>query len=122
MFGTRLRSLRKEKRLTMKELGKKNNLAESTISGYEIGTRKPDIETLQRLADFFDVSIDYLLGRVDNPRSILTEVEREFYDNIDLDDDFLLKKFKLVIDGKPVNEQEAKDFIAFVRARRAMQK
>lgn len=67
MFGKRLRELRKSKNLTMKELGGKMSLAESTISGYEIGNRKPDMEILQKLADFFEVSVDYLLGRTDKP-------------------------------------------------------
>lgn len=66
MFGTRLRELRKEKNLTMKELGKKFSLAESTISGYENGNRKPDSEIINSFADFFEVSTDYLYGRTDN--------------------------------------------------------
>ena len=63
MFNERLRSLRKSKRLTMKDLAKLIDLSEPTISGYESGTRKPDIDTLNRLADIFNVSVDYLLGR-----------------------------------------------------------
>lgn len=122
MFHLRLSKLRKDSGLTQNELSKKIGISRATYAQYEIGRREPDIDTIQRLADFFSVSIDYIIGRVDNPGSILTDVERELYDNIDLDDDFLLKKFKLVIDGKPVTEQEAKDFIAFVRARRSMQK
>lgn len=65
MFGTRLRELRKEKNLTMKELGKKFSLAESTISGYENGNRKPDSEIINSFADYFEVSTDYLYGRTD---------------------------------------------------------
>lgn len=65
MFGARLRELRKKKGLTMKELGKKFSLAESTISGYENGNRKPDLEMIDAFADFFEVSSDYLLGRTD---------------------------------------------------------
>ncbi|MCL6661736.1 MULTISPECIES: helix-turn-helix domain-containing protein [Paenibacillus] len=61
--GKRLRNLRKEKGLTMKDLGKKFSLAESTISGYENETRKPDLETVDKFADFFEVSADYLMGR-----------------------------------------------------------
>lgn len=84
IFGKRLRSLRQSKKLTMKELGKKFNLAESTISGYETGSRKPDMETTMKLADFFEVSIDYLYGRDDKDDSLfffdlegLTEQELE---------------------------------------------
>ncbi|MEI2466629.1 helix-turn-helix domain-containing protein [Niallia taxi] len=65
MFGKRLRTLRKESKLTMKEFGEKFSLAESTISGYENGNRKPDMDILSRFADFFNVSTDYLLGRTD---------------------------------------------------------
>lgn len=65
MFGERIRSLRKSRKLTMKQLGDVFNLAESTISGYENETRKPDIEILNKLADYFDVNVDYILGRTD---------------------------------------------------------
>lgn len=47
----------------MKELGAKLTLAESTISGYETGNRDPDLEIVNKLADIFEVSTDYLLGR-----------------------------------------------------------
>jgi transcriptional regulator with XRE-family HTH domain len=62
-LSKRLKQLRKEKRLTIKSLGSILNLAESTISGYETGARKPDLETVEKFADFFDVSVDYLSGR-----------------------------------------------------------
>jgi len=65
MFGKRLRALRKKYKLTMKEFGEKFSLAESTISGYENGNRKPDMDILSKFADFFNVSTDYLLGRTD---------------------------------------------------------
>lgn len=60
-----LRKLRKEKNISMKKLGEDINVAESTISLYETGKREPDYETLKKIAEYFDVSIDYLLGRVD---------------------------------------------------------
>jgi repressor LexA len=75
MFGTRLRKLRKQNNLTMKELGKKLNLAESTISGYENGNRKPDMNIVQQFADFFGISVDNLLGRemVKESRSLFND-------------------------------------------------
>lgn len=81
MFGTILRNLRKKNGLTMKELGARFNLAESTISGYENGTRKPDSETMEKIADFFEVSVDYLLGRSD--KTINSGVGRAFYGGAD---------------------------------------
>ena len=58
----RIRELRKQHKMTMKQLGQVVGLAESTISQYETGKRQPDNETLLRLGEFFDVSVDYLLG------------------------------------------------------------
>ena len=52
----------------MKELGEIIGVAESTISQYETGKREPDFETLLKLGEFFNVSVDYLL-RGDNPQN-----------------------------------------------------
>ncbi|MGE7094374.1 helix-turn-helix domain-containing protein [Lysinibacillus sp. NPDC048646] len=73
--GERLKQLRKEKNLTQAELGNKINVTKVSISGYESGNRSPDTDTLQRLADFFEVSTDYLLGRTDTPA--LTPQEKD---------------------------------------------
>lgn len=62
----RIRELRKERNLTMKRLGEAIGVAESTISLYENGKRQPDNDTLQKLADYFNVSVDYILGRTDD--------------------------------------------------------
>lgn len=78
MFGARLRTLRKERKITMKELGKKLSLAESTISGYENGTRKPDLDTLDKIADFFDVSVDFLLDRTNIRNPLDLDDEEQF--------------------------------------------
>lgn len=66
MLGDRLKKLRNERKITQEKLGKKVNVTKVSISGYENGNRNPDTETLQKLADFFEVSTDYLLGRTDN--------------------------------------------------------
>ena len=58
----RIRELRKEKGLTMKELGRKIGLAESTVSLYERGLHEPDHDTLRSLSAIFSVTVDYLLG------------------------------------------------------------
>jgi len=62
VLGERLKQLRQEKGLTQAQLGSYFNLAESSISLYEAGKRSPDYATLKRLAAFFAVSADYLLG------------------------------------------------------------
>lgn len=66
LFGNRLRQLRKEDNLTQKELAAKLGLAFSTISMYERGIREPDFETAEAIADYFNVSMDFLLGKSTN--------------------------------------------------------
>lgn len=78
----RLRELRKAKGLSMKELGKMFGLAESTISLYESGKRQPDTEIIKRFANFFGVSVDYLLGVSQEEEPEYTEDEKELFDLI----------------------------------------
>ena len=62
-----LRVLRKEKKLTQLSLQMKTGIEQALLSKFENGERVPPTETLMRLADFYDVSIDYILCRTDNP-------------------------------------------------------
>ncbi|EUJ59493.1 helix-turn-helix domain-containing protein [Listeria fleischmannii] len=66
MFGEILKRLRKEKHMTQSELGKAISVSKVSISKYENGAQFPDTDTLQKIADVFSVSTDYLLGRTDN--------------------------------------------------------
>ena len=72
-FAKRLKQLRESRKLTQEELGiqvgktmESGVIARTTISGYELGSRSPDLETLDAFADFFNVDVDYLLGRKDS--------------------------------------------------------
>ena len=65
MFAERLRKTRLEHELTLKALGAKVSLAESTISLYESGKREPDIQTLEKLAECFGTTVSYLIGEID---------------------------------------------------------
>jgi len=65
-FGTRLTTLRKQKKLLQADVASKIGIARATYGAYEQGTRQPDFETLEKIADFFEVSVDYLLGRTEN--------------------------------------------------------
>lgn len=58
-----LKELRQAHGLTQSELGKKLNIAPSTVGMWEKGYRSPDYEMLKNIADYFDVTTDYLLGR-----------------------------------------------------------
>ena len=67
MFCNRLRFLREHQELSQGEAAKRLNLTHSTYCKYETGVHQPDFETLKKIANFFDVSIDYLL---ENDRSL----------------------------------------------------
>lgn len=75
---------------------------------------------LTRLADIFDVSIDYLIGRTKQSDMVMDEDVRDFVDALELSDKEVLERFDSMIDGKPLTEEEARRFIAFVRMERSM--
>ena len=62
-FQNILKTLRTSHNLTQDALAKKLKISRSTIGMYESGAREPDFETFELIADFFNVDIDYLLGR-----------------------------------------------------------
>jgi transcriptional regulator with XRE-family HTH domain len=66
-FGQHLKSLRLSKKCTQKQLAFDIGISESIIQRYESNTRKPTYDTLILLSDYFDISIDYLVGRTDIP-------------------------------------------------------
>lgn len=63
----RLKELRKARHITQQRLAIELNMNQNSISRYENGEREADYETLILIADYFNVSIDYLLERTDNP-------------------------------------------------------
>lgn len=81
-----LRNLRTSNSLTQDELSKSLKISRSTIGMYEKGAREPDFETLESIADFFNVDIDYLLGRTDKttfiPQSASTSLYTEAEGNL----------------------------------------
>lgn len=69
----RLKALRKERGVSQVKLAMDLNLSQNTISRYETEVREADYKTLIMLADYFNVSIDYLLERTDNPTFLPTD-------------------------------------------------
>jgi len=82
-----LRGLREEYKISQQKLAEQFDLAQSQIQSYETGAYEPDIATLKRLADYFETSVDYLVGSTGIRRKIepvseysLNEAEIEFVD------------------------------------------
>lgn len=63
----RIRELRRARRVTQLKIAMDLDMSQNTISRYESGEREPGIAELIRIADYFHVSIDYLVGRTDDP-------------------------------------------------------
>ncbi|MGM7683754.1 helix-turn-helix domain-containing protein [Cytobacillus sp. Hm23] len=70
VLGERIKSLRLSQGYSQKEVAHAIGVSNVQLSRYESGDRKPDAETIKHLADFFEVSTDYLLGRADTPASL----------------------------------------------------
>lgn len=64
-LGQKIKELRKEKKLSQNDLGKIISVCQNAVSRWECGKAMPDIYLLSDMADYFEVSIDYLLGRED---------------------------------------------------------
>ena len=70
MIGERLADLRKDKKLSQKELAEKLKISTYTVSSYEREKSTPDDEMKIKIANFFNVSLDYLLGLISEERPI----------------------------------------------------
>ena len=82
MFPDRLKEQRKKRRITQKELSIKLNVAQGTVAMWETGKREPDFATTQKLADFFGVSTDYLIGKENEETPQLDAEALEIYNTI----------------------------------------
>lgn len=65
----RLKELRAKRHISQVKLAMDLNMNQNSISRYETGEREADYDTLIAIADYFNVSVDYLLGRTDNPNT-----------------------------------------------------
>lgn len=75
-MNNKIKELRKEKKLTQEELAEKINVTKLTISRWERGERVPKSDKAQQLADFFNVSVAYMLGYTEN--SVIYDDEQIF--------------------------------------------
>lgn len=95
----RLKELRENAGLTQKDFAKIFGAAQNTVSQWETGSRRIDDKTLCELAEYFDVSVDYLLGRSNekkSPAGNISEAKLEMIDLIDrLSDDQVRKLLQI---------------------------
>lgn len=91
-FDKILKLLRNEKNMSQQELAEALGISKSSINMYERGERQPNFEVLETIADFFNVDIDYLLGRTNkttkiiNPNTIAAHFDGDEYTPEELDE------------------------------------
>ncbi len=104
MFAQRLRELRKNKDITQIEFARQFNIATGTIGMWETGKRQPDYDTLLNIAKYFDVSVDYLLGKEDGPT---------------LDEQLDGVEFALFGEIHDLTEEEKRDILSYVQFKKS---
>ena len=84
VFGERMRILRQNLGISQQQVDDKLNISRNLLSNYERGIRQPDYQMLVRLADFYEVSLDYLLGRSDTykTQNVCTDRETEIINRV----------------------------------------
>ncbi|WP_432401042.1 helix-turn-helix domain-containing protein [Wukongibacter sp. M2B1] len=80
-LGQRLKQLRKEKELTIREVAKLFSIGKSTLSDWENERRNPNYDMIKKLAEFYGVTVDYLLGITDE-KNIYTSKSAEIPDEL----------------------------------------
>ena len=102
MFIERLKKLRKKEKLTQKDIATFLNISQPAYQQFESGKKKMNLETMEKLADYFNVSIDYLLGKTDIPDL-----------NLEIDIDNAIDN-SVAYDGTPITDNDReiiKDFL-----------
>ena len=95
VLGNKLKELRKEKKITQDELAKLMNVHKGSISNWENGYRFPEEKILLKLAELYDCSIDYLLGRTDIRNPIVVKKSQVSYDVTKRD----IKQYENFVEG-----------------------
>lgn len=109
-FGERLKQLRNSKNLNQTELGKILGVEKSTISMYENNNSRPDDEIKIKIANYFNVTVDYLLGRSSNPK-LTKKDERDIQRELEeMQKDFTQGTLRMNLDGEEIDD-EIKEFI-----------
>lgn len=118
VVAKRLREQREKRGWSQVYVGKQlKHKRSQNYANYENGFRLPDAHTLGRIADLYETTIDYLLGKTDNPKRAVDF--EALYQQFDLTNREILEKYTFTIDNKPLTRDEAKSLIAFARIQRS---
>lgn len=111
-FGAVLRDLRKDFNMTQADLARALSVAESAVSMWELGRRRPDYVKLEEIADYFNVDMNYLLGKTNVRNSYQESLSRRPI----TDDDLCFALFGDAENITDADLQKVKDFAAFIKS------
>lgn len=131
-FSQRFKRLREKKGWTQEETAERLGVSRPSIAGYESKNRTPRQEMLQRIADLFGVTTDYLLGRKEDvnlveptqQKSNVADAVAELiqYLELELSNEEIVEKMNFQVDHIRLSKEEAMEFVQFIRVRRLMKK
>lgn len=107
-LSKKIKDLREAKGLSPEELADRLGFAKSTVWAYESGKKQVSVVHLERLADFFEISVDSFLDR--NDRTI----------NVNLQNANFLNEYTVMLDDQPLNEAELAEAASFIQVKRRM--
>lgn len=114
MIKERLRELRKEKSKHQKDIAAILGISVTGYASYEQGLTNPSLETLLILADFYNVSTDYLLGKTD---SRYTQAELDFYNEVkERGIDELIHEYNISLGDESMSEREERILIKLIKS------
>ncbi|MZQ75220.1 MAG: helix-turn-helix domain-containing protein [Peptoclostridium sp.] len=113
LFGDRLRRLRERRQIYQKDLAKILGVSAGAIGMYETNKRTPDFEILNKIADYFDVTVDYLLGRTDDEEIKIYEKDQipDKFKDLGLEYIEIAKELEL----SDISVEEMKKFIELMK-------
>lgn len=114
ILGTRLKELRSKLNLSQVYVSKKLGIGQTTYAAYEIGRSQPGNEMLVKLAIYYEVSTDYLLGKTDTK---YTQAELDFYNEIkEKGIEQLIHEYNITLEDKAMDPKEEKILIKLIKS------
>lgn len=107
-IGEKLKKLREDNQLSVDELALALGFAKTVIWGYESGKKQVSVSHLEMLADYYKVTVDFLLER------------EQISDTLDLINLTDLNSIKLVVDDQPVNQEELAEVTSYLQVKRRL--
>ncbi|MDN7242071.1 helix-turn-helix transcriptional regulator [Planococcus sp. N028] len=108
LLASKIKALREQQGLSVETLAEELGFAKSTVWAYESGKKQVSVSHLAILADYFNVSVDGLLGRV----------ERTF--NVNIQNSSILNEYTFLLDDKPLDQAEIAEAASYIQVKRRM--